>query len=40
MAVLPIRIYPDPVLRVRCRAVAAVDHRLRKLAAEREPVTA
>jgi len=34
MAVLPIRIYPDPVLRVRCRAVAAVDDRLRKLAAD------
>jgi len=34
MAVLPIRIYPDPVLRVKCRPVAAVDDRLRKLAAD------
>jgi peptide deformylase len=34
MAVLPIRIYPDPVLRVKCRPVGAVDDRLRKLAAD------
>jgi peptide deformylase len=34
MAVLPIRIYPDPVLRAKCRAVADFDARLRKLAAD------
>jgi len=34
MAVLPIRIYPDPVLRAKCRAVTAFDDRLRKLAAD------
>jgi peptide deformylase len=34
MAVLAIRIYPDPVLRVKCRAVTAFDERLRKLAAD------
>ena len=34
MAVLPIRIYPDPVLRVKCSPVAAVDDRVRKLAAD------
>lgn len=34
MAVLPIRIYPDPVLRARCRVVTELDARLRKLAAD------
>lgn len=34
MAVLPIRIYPDPVLRVKCRTVTEIDDRLRKLAAD------
>jgi peptide deformylase len=34
MAVLPIRIYPDPVLRVKCRPIGAVDDRVRKLAAD------
>ncbi|HEX7183336.1 MAG TPA: peptide deformylase [Thermoanaerobaculia bacterium] len=34
MAVLPIRIYPDPVLRVKCRSVTEFDDRLRKLAAD------
>jgi peptide deformylase len=34
MAVLPIRIYPDPVLRARCREVVDFDARLRKLAAD------
>jgi peptide deformylase len=33
MAILPIRIYPDPVLRVRCRPVETFDDALRKLAA-------
>jgi len=33
MAILPIRIYPDPVLRVRCRTVETFDDGLRKLAA-------
>lgn len=33
MAILPIRIYPDPVLRVSCRPVEAFDDALRKLAA-------
>jgi peptide deformylase len=33
MAILPIRIYPDPVLRVKCRTVEAFDDALRKLAA-------
>ena len=33
MAILPIRIYPDPVLRVKCRRVETFDDRLRKLAA-------
>ncbi len=32
MAILPIRIYPDPVLRVRCRPVETFDDALRKLA--------
>ena len=31
MAVLPIRIYPDPVLRAKCREVTEFDDRLRKL---------
>lgn len=34
MAVLPIRIYPDPVLRVKCREVTDFDAGLRKLAAD------
>jgi peptide deformylase len=34
MAVLPIRIYPDPVLRAKCREVAELDAGLRKLAAD------
>ncbi len=34
MAVLPIRIYPDPVLRVRCPDVERFDDPLRKLAAD------
>ena len=34
MAILPIRIYPDPVLRVKCRAVTAFDGALRKTAAD------
>jgi peptide deformylase len=34
MSVLAIRIYPDPVLRVKCRAVTAIDDRVRKLAAD------
>jgi peptide deformylase len=33
MAILPIRIYPDPVLRVKCRRVETFDDGLRKLAA-------
>jgi peptide deformylase len=32
MAILPIRIYPDPVLRVKCRRVESFDAALRKLA--------
>ncbi len=32
MAILAIRIYPDPVLRVKCREVADFDDSLRKLA--------
>jgi peptide deformylase len=32
MAILPIRIYPDPVLRVKCRRVEIFDEALRKLA--------
>ena len=32
MAVLPIRIYPDPVLRVRCPEVETFDSDLQKLA--------
>jgi peptide deformylase len=34
MAVLPIRIYPDPVLRAKCREVKDFDAGLRKLAAD------
>ncbi|HEX4964350.1 MAG TPA: peptide deformylase [Thermoanaerobaculia bacterium] len=34
MAILAIRIYPDPVLRVKCRPVAEFDAHLRKLAAD------
>ena len=34
MALLPIRIYPDPVLRVRCREIEVFDDRLRRLAAD------
>ncbi|HEV8579304.1 MAG TPA: peptide deformylase [Thermoanaerobaculia bacterium] len=34
MAILPIRIYPDPVLRVKCRPVEQFDDGLRKLAAD------
>jgi len=34
MAILPIRIYPDPVLRVKCRKVEEFDDRLRKLASD------
>lgn len=32
MSILPIRIYPDPVLRVRCPEVDSFDSELRKLA--------
>lgn len=34
MAVLPIRIYPDPVLRVKCPEVESFDEALRRLAAD------
>lgn len=34
MAILPIRIYPDPVLRVKCKPVTEFDAALRKLAAD------
>jgi peptide deformylase len=34
MSVLAIRIYPDPVLRVKCREVTTIDDRVRKLAAD------
>jgi peptide deformylase len=34
MAILPIRIYPDPVLRVRCRPVTVFDEALARLAAD------
>lgn len=34
MAILPIRIYPDPVLRVKCRPVTEFGEPLRKLAAD------
>ncbi len=33
MAILPIRIFPDPVLRVRCQEVEAFDESLERLAA-------
>ncbi len=32
MAILPIRAYPDPVLRVRCQEVECFDAELRRLA--------
>lgn len=34
MAILPIRIYPDPVLRRRCEPVETFDRELRDLAAD------
>jgi peptide deformylase len=34
MAIRPIRIYPDPVLRVKCRAVAEIDESIHKLVAD------
>lgn len=34
MAILPIRAYPDPVLRVRCRQVETFDDQLRRLASD------
>lgn len=34
MALLPIRIYPDPVLRVRCLDVTVFDEELRRLAGD------
>jgi len=34
MAILAIRIYPDPILRVKCRPVAEIDARVKKLAAD------
>ncbi|HKH43466.1 MAG TPA: peptide deformylase [Thermoanaerobaculia bacterium] len=34
MAIRAIRIYPDPVLRVQCRAVTELDESLRKLVAD------
>ncbi|MFY9826055.1 MAG: peptide deformylase [Thermoanaerobaculia bacterium] len=34
MAILAIRIYPDPILRVKCRPVVEIDGRVRKLAAD------
>jgi peptide deformylase len=34
MAILPIRIYPDPILRVKTRKVEEFDDRLRKLASD------
>lgn len=34
MAILPIRIYPDPVLRVKCRDVTELDEKLRRTAAD------
>ncbi len=34
MAVLPIRVYPDPVLRVRCGEVTSFDAELRRLASD------
>ena len=32
MAILPIRVYPDPVLRVRCEPVEVFDAELERLA--------
>lgn len=34
MAILPIRVYPDPVLRVRCQEVESFDRELRRLASD------
>ncbi len=34
MAILPIRVYPDPVLRVRCRVVESFDDELRRLVSD------
>jgi peptide deformylase len=34
MSLLPIRIYPDPLLRVRCRAIESFDQELARLAAD------
>jgi peptide deformylase len=34
MAILAIRIYPDPILRVKCRPVTEIDARVKKLAAD------
>ena len=34
MAILPIRVYPDPVLRVRCEEVDSFDDLLRELASD------
>lgn len=34
MAILPIRVYPDPVLRVRCPPVESFDDELRRLASD------
>ncbi len=34
MAILAIRIYPDPILRVKCRPVMEIDAKVKKLAAD------
>lgn len=34
MAILPIRVYPDPVLRVRCSKVESFDRELRRLVSD------
>ena len=34
MAILPIRVYPDPVLRIRCSKVESFDAELRRLASD------
>ncbi len=34
MAILPIRVYPDPVLRVRCPKVESFDRELKRLASD------
>jgi peptide deformylase len=34
MAILPIRVYPDPILRVKCKPVTVFGERLRRLAAD------